>query len=1088
MEPLPTIIDNRGDNTALSVLQALLPQTRTLDVATGVFDIGSLMALDGLWQQTERVRVVMGDETTRRTRQVLLDAVLRAADESIEQRKEEDDALTGLAAIRDALSPEAGRLLCRIYTLARFHAKAYLLGTRGLPVNFGLVGSSNFTRAGLTGNVELDLLSTEQHQLQALRQWYDGIWEDAEDIRPELLRVIDRHLVEYPPFIVYAHALSQLRASREMTEEAWEQDESAIYPMLSQYQKDGYHTALWMAGKWNGALICDGVGLGKTYIGLMIIEHFLRKQKPILLVVPKSARKSVWEARIDRHLRPQYGAAVLKHCLHIRNHTDFGRPGTIPEDDLEYFSGYCDAILIDEAHHFRTPHANRSILMKRLAQGKQMFLMTATPVNNSLLDLYNLINYFAQDDQQKFASIGVQHLRTLFSTPEKQFQEAAKHGEWEGLDEVSRFLEEQRLFRAVLIQRSRRFVMESEAAAANRPCFPQRQRPRVVKYSLRRVYAGLYGEVKDAFDKESPLVSLAIYRPTAYQRRPDEKTAEYQKQVVGLIRTMLLKRLESSFAAFEASVERLLEKVARFVAHYDPERFAAWTTANRRWWSIAQAHVQARLARREGEAEEEDELPEEQRDLDPAQIDMEHLLDDCEQDMHELTSILSKIYRRFYLKDQEGAVVDPAKDDKLQQLLALLTGEPAEGEPDIRGQKIVIFTEFVDTARYLRRQLVDVADLPDVEEIDSTRDIDREQVIKRFAPYYNCTEAELGDCVAHPVTILISTDVLSEGLNLQDGSLVVNYDLHWNPVRLMQRIGRVDRRQDPEIEPLIGRPAQLDGKVYFWNFLPPGELEDLLRLFTRVTGKVLRINAALGIEGALLTPDDPDMTLKESMRVACPSTSAWIGRYRTCLRRTQSWPRSCATSRAASSPARHTQREDSPSACSRHGVSQKPKHSPPRRNAFLSSSRSRNSLSRLRRRARSSGSTASTRPARSTRASKTSGRPSAARRTPPASSSAARRASRTPSATSSARASAPCSATGACRPARGPPSSAGWRSAKWPRSSTSGSRARWWRPGTSIPSSTASSQARSAGASDNACRTSGPSAGNGPAATWRPGA
>ncbi len=169
----------------------------------------------------------------------------------------------------------------------------------------------------------------------------------------------------------------------------------------------------------------------------------------------------------------------------------------------------------------------------------------------------------------------------------------------------------------------------------------------------------------------------------------------------------------------------------------------------------------------------------------------------------------------------------------------------------------------MDTARYLYHQLKTVHGLSDVEEIDSTRKVDRERVIKRFAPYYNCAPDEIGEYVANPVTILISTDVLSEGLNLQDGSLVINYDLHWNPVRLMQRIGRVDRRLDPEIETLLARPASLNGKVFFWNFLPPGELEDLLHLFRRVTGKVLRINAALGIEGALLTPDDADMTLKE---------------------------------------------------------------------------------------------------------------------------------------------------------------------------------------------------------------------------------
>jgi hypothetical protein len=141
-----------------------------------------------------------------------------------------------------------------------------------------------------------------------------------------------------------------------------------------------------------------------------------------------------------------------------------------------------------------------------------------------------------------------------------------------------------------------------------------------------------------------------------------------------------------------------------------------------------------------------------------------------------------------------------------------------------------------------------------VEEIDSTRKVDREKVIRRFAPYYNCTEQERPAALADPIIILVSTDVLSEGLNLQDASRIINYDLHWNPVRLMQRIGRVDRRLDPSVEQAMGRESPVH--VHVFNFLPPDELERLLSLFRTVTGKLLRISKTLGIEAPVLTPDD----------------------------------------------------------------------------------------------------------------------------------------------------------------------------------------------------------------------------------------
>ena len=164
------------------------------------------------------------------------------------------------------------------------------------------------------------------------------------------------------------------------------------------------------------------------------------------------------------------------------------------------------------------------------------------------------------------------------------------------------------------------------------------------------------------------------------------------------------------------------------------------------------------------------------------------------------------------------------------------------------------FTEFCDTARYLYTQLRR-AGFRDIEQIDSGRKVNREEVIERFAPCYNGKSPQS----IVPIQTLITTDVLAEGLNLQDASIIINYDLHWNPVRLMQRIGRLDRRLDPEIEAQLGRT---DPTVHVWNFLPPAELDDILKLRERVDGKILRISRTLGIEGKFVSPDDDNETLR----------------------------------------------------------------------------------------------------------------------------------------------------------------------------------------------------------------------------------
>jgi len=598
----------------------------------------------------------------------------------------------------------------------------------------------------------------------------------------------------------------------------------------------------------------------------MLLERHVHNKERVLLIVPKSTRESVWERYwkstsvnpkppLSYISRGKYGQMF---CIH--NQTDFGTEGfeksrILSEADMRELIATTDVIIIDEAHHFRNPNSNRGKHLMRLAKGKKLYMLTATPINNSLDDLYHLINYCAQNRQDHFMGIGINNLRAHFLENERRMEKKAPEKELTESIETEDFLRSDELLKAVLIQRSRKYVKDSEAAVDKGLLFPERQRPRVINYSLKSVYESLYSDIKDAFDKDNPFLTLAIYNTASYHKDQDKRTIEYQRQVIGLIRTLLLKRLESSFKSFEASVEDLLAKMARFLKKYNPEIYQAWDTSNRRWWKIVQDHINERLEKEE--AEEENDIPDEEKDFNPDDHNMERLLNDVQDDMKLLTDFLSKIYRRFYFKEKEGLEEDPSRDNKLQQLLKTLKEDKI-----LKGNRVVIFTEFRITARYLAKQL-NAYGFENVEEIDSTRKVNREVVIKRFAPYYNCTDAELDRYLAEPINILVTTDVLSEGLNLQDASLIINYDLHWNPVRLMQRIGRVDRRLDPQKEAKLERPSELVGNIYFWNFLPPKELEDLLHLKQRLDGKILRINKTLGIEGALLTPDDPDMALKE---------------------------------------------------------------------------------------------------------------------------------------------------------------------------------------------------------------------------------
>jgi hypothetical protein len=239
--------------------------------------------------------------------------------------------------------------------------------------------------------------------------------------------------------------------------------------------------------------------------------------------------------------------------------------------------------------------------------------------------------------------------------------------------------------------------------------------------------------------------------------------------------------------------------------------------------------------------------------LDPTKFDIDNILDDTFDDLDQLAEFLD------LLSDAK-----PERDDKIKALLKLLKTDPV-----LKNEKVIIFTEFADTARYLERQLTN-AGITGICRIDGgSSQRQRSDIIHRFAPYYNGTSsAELLAAGKEEIRVLVSTDVLSEGLNLQDATRLINYDLHWNPVRLMQRIGRVDRRMNADVEKhiLTDHPEQkaFRGTVTFWNFLPPEEMEELLKLFQRVANKTLIISRTLGIEGSkLLTPDDAFDPVKE---------------------------------------------------------------------------------------------------------------------------------------------------------------------------------------------------------------------------------
>ena len=263
------IVDNSVSGwTGLEYLKQWTEISTGFDIATGYFEIGALLVLDGHWQKLKKIRILMGDETTRKTKRLLSEALKTKANEKIDSNlefvKDENPFLNGVAAILEGL--KSGQIECRIYNQTKFHAKTYITHPKMEVVGTkALVGSSNFTKPGLSQNVELNVQIQSPTEVKQLQVWYEAHWEVSEEITEDIIKIISRHTEAWSPFDVYTHSLRELFRNREDTSTVWEETESVIFKVRS-ISREAYWSLIKIANRFQGAFLCDGVGLGKTFV------------------------------------------------------------------------------------------------------------------------------------------------------------------------------------------------------------------------------------------------------------------------------------------------------------------------------------------------------------------------------------------------------------------------------------------------------------------------------------------------------------------------------------------------------------------------------------------------------------------------------------------------------------------------------------------------------------------------------------------------------------------------------------------------------------------------------------------------------
>lgn len=783
----PYLLDNLDGNThraGLSFLVNDFPEQHDLSIATGYVNLGGLHHIAVTVTDQRGVRLLLGAAPNPG----LGDRELPA------QRFEM--ALAGLRKERDLARFPPSRAAHRIrhlddwlrrpnvqvrrYVERFLHGKAYLFGDRD-DARAAMVTSANLTAAGLERNRELGLVEYNPGVAGDAITWFSNLWDDAVDYKDDLLNLLfpDPGLID--PRDIFLRALLEL-----FGEEGYPTDPIVLRKVeLADFQMDGFHRALSIVREHHGVIYADGVGTGKTKIGLAFIEEYaLRQGQRVLVVAPRQLVK-LWEKEIDQTGLP---AQVVSYHEFANDEQLAAGDADKPRRNLHSNKDAYRLVLVDEGHALRNPKNTWHRAMTRMMGGehKDLVLLTATPINNGLWDMYHLVMTFAQHDTA-FANHGIRSLRDLFQ------RAGANAVDTEQLNPDVLFP----LADMVSVRRDRRLVQERWPGARfpdGKPVrFPE---PRLAtkRYDLDEAHPNLVGEITSLIEQ----MTMARYRPSFYRLGEEEQRSEIN--LSGLMKTAILKRFESCWQACLNTVTMMIGVHQAFLDTWDqgmvPSREALLDVKK-----IVKNEEAGIVEWLEGALKSEDSEP-------------------------------VKLFDSQYRKD---VATDLSSLEKIQNLLAEITPEADPKLSLLRqileeslSKKVIVFSTFADTIRYLDKHLPKlVGGRSRVTVIgEDTSPDQRTDELGRFCPEtvvrpgYEPSDGE--------VDLLLCNDVLSEGQNLQQAAAAVSYDMPWNPQRVVQRYGRVVRLLSPHQE------------VHLTTMLPEeGDLEELLRLETSIRRKVV---------------------------------------------------------------------------------------------------------------------------------------------------------------------------------------------------------------------------------------------------------
>jgi len=804
-----TFITNDENVNLKDRFNKLIKNTQFFDVLVGYFYTSGFYAIYPQLEKTEKIRILIGISTNKQTYDLLqrVQSHKEINEEVGNKVKSEMDECQNNYSVEKGIYKflewlKNGKLEIKAYPEEKIHSKLYIMTFDEDDRDIGRVitGSSNFTQSGLVDNLEFNVELKNFSDYKFAKEKFEELWDKGIDISKKYIETIaeDTWLKEdITPYELY------LKFLYEYFKEEINQEDTLEHIYLPdnfkqlKYQDHAVINAKKILEEYGGVFLSDVVGLGKTYMGTMLCQELNKK---VLVLAPPHL--------IDENNEGSWENAFKNFGFRSKDYKceSIGMLDKIIEKDVHK---NFDIVLIDEAHRFRTEETETYAKLAQICRGKKVILVTATPYNNSPKDLLSQIKLFQRVKQSTIPNLP--NLEGFFKKLEKNLKSLDRRKDKKEYlrvtKENSKLLRE-RVLRYLMVRRTRNEIQKyySEDLKKQKMSFPTIAEPKPIFYELSKEEDKIFFDTIKIISKD---FKYSRYTPFLYYKGELGSEETRQKNMRKFMKILLIKRLESSFFAFNMSLDRFILSYEKFIKEYN----SGFVYISKKYIKKIFEYLE------EGNLNAINSLIDSDKARKYSKNDFnDTFIDDLKSDLKTL-----KLVKEMWKK------ID--RDPKI-----LAFKEKLSIEKPIKDGKSIIFTESKETAEYLTKNLQDIFPNRIMYFSGKSSAEDRETVMQNFDANSKNKKNDF--------SLLITTDVLSEGTNLHQANVVINYDIPWNPTKIMQRVGRINRVDSNH------------NKIYTYTFFPTDQSNEQIKLKELAEAKIQAFITLLGSDAKLLTENE----------------------------------------------------------------------------------------------------------------------------------------------------------------------------------------------------------------------------------------